>query len=78
MKSDFLLSLRRTLVPIVVGALGATVFASHINPDDLEAVVGGLISGVYYAIFRFVELKFPWFGILLGAKKQPVYVAPEA
>lgn len=78
MKSDFLLSLRRTLVPIIVGAFGATVFASHINPDDLEAVVGGLISGVYYAIFRFVELKFPWFGILLGAKKQPVYVAPES
>lgn len=76
MKSDFLLSLRRTLIPIIVGATGATVFAGHINPNDLEAVVGGIISGVYYAIFRFIELKFPAFGILLGAKKQPVYIAP--
>lgn len=77
MNSDLLVSLRRTFVPIAVGAVSASIIGPHIAPDALESVVGGIISGIYYSVFRLVELKFPVFGILLGAQKQPVYVAPQ-
>lgn len=77
MNSDLLVSLRRTFVPIVVGAVSASIFGPHIAPESLEPVVGGIISGIYYSVFRLVELKFPIFGVLLGAQKQPVYVEPQ-
>jgi hypothetical protein len=77
MNNDLLISLRRTLVPIAVGAVAASAFGSHIAPESLESVVGGIISGVYYGALRFIETKIPNAGFLLGAKKQPVYVSPE-
>ena len=77
MNNDFLISLRRTLVPIIVGAVSASFLGPHISPDALETVAGGVISAVYYSVIRFLELKVPGVGVLLGAKKQPVYVSPE-
>jgi len=77
MNNDFLISLRRTLVPIIVGAVGASILGPHIDSSALESVTGGLISGVYYSVIRFLELKIPNLGFLLGAKKQPLYVSPE-
>ena len=78
MNSDLLVSLRRTLVPIIVGAISASFLGADLDPDALQSVIGGLISGVYYTVVRLVELKLPGAGFLLGARKQPVYVAPEA
>jgi len=77
MNNDFLISLRRTLVPIIVGAVGASILGPHIDSSALESVAGGFISGVYYSVIRFLELKIPNLGFLLGAKKQPLYVSPE-
>lgn len=76
MKDDLLISLRRTLVPIVVGIVTGSFLAPHIDPDALKAVVGGVVSGLYYAILRVVEVKAPGVGLLLGARKQPVYTEP--
>lgn len=78
MDSDLLVSLRRTLVPIIVGALMASFLGSDLDPQALQSVVGGVISAVYYTVVRLLELKIPGVGVLLGARKQPVYVAPEA
>lgn len=76
-KHDLLISLRRTLVPIIVGIVTGSFLAPYVDPDALKAVVSGVISGVYYAILRVIELKTPSVGVLLGARQQPVYVAPS-
>lgn len=77
MDSDLLVSIRRTVVPIIVGAVSASFLGGDIDPDALQSVVGGLISAAYYTVLRLLELRIPGVGVLLGARKQPVYVAPE-
>lgn len=76
-KENLLVSLKRTLVPIVVGAVAATFLAGYVDPDALEKVLSGVISAVYYTVVRLVETKFPGAGVLLGSKAQPVYEAPK-
>jgi len=73
-KEDILVSLKRTLVPIIIGAVGATIVGKWVDPQALENVVGSIIAGLYYTVLRVVESRYPAFGVLLGSKKQPVYV----
>lgn len=73
-RADVLVSLRRTLVPIIVGSTVGSFLAPYVDPDALATVVSGAISAVYYAVLRFVEGRVPAAGVLLGARKQPVYV----
>lgn len=75
--SDLLISIRRTVVPIVVGAVTGSFLAPYVDPVQLTAVVSGIVSGLYYTILRVAEAKHPSLGALLGARKQPVYVEPE-
>lgn len=78
---DFVTSLVRTYVPIVVGAV-AGYFASKGFDLDAQAQAGlivglsGLLMGGYYLLARLVEQRFPSFGgLLLGApRKAPQYV----
>ena len=74
---DFFLSVRRTVVPFVVGAVGATVAGPYL-PDALVAewVTVGLAT-IYYVGLRLFETKFPAVSVLLGGKGQPTYVDPE-
>jgi hypothetical protein len=74
---DFFLSIRRTVVPFVVGAMGATVAGPYL-PDALVAewVTVGLAT-IYYVALRLFEMKFPAVSVLLGGKGQPTYVDPE-
>lgn len=76
-KENLLVSLKRTLIPIIVGAVAATFLAGYVDPDALEKVLSGVISAVYYTVIRLVETKFPGAGVLLGSKTQPVYEAPK-
>jgi hypothetical protein len=39
----------------------------------LRDLLAGLIAGGYYTVIRFVEVKFPEAGLLLGAMRQPTY-----
>ena len=73
---DLILSLRRTLVPIVVGFLLAQAARAgfDIPADQLTGVIEALITGVYYSVVRFIEMKYPGAGIMLGAMKAPTYV----
>lgn len=81
MARDFILSLVRTYVPIGVGVLVAWLAAKGVVVDAdtsaaLVLAIGGLASAAYYALARFLELKFPLLGgLLLGAPRStPVYV----
>lgn len=74
-KDDLLISLRRTLVPIIVGIVAGSFLAPYVDQDALKAVVSGVVSGVYYSLLRIAEIKVPALGTLIGARKQPVYVA---
>lgn len=76
-KDDLLVSLRRTLVPMVVGLVGGSFLAGFVDPDALEKVVTGAVTAVYYLAVRLLESKMPVFGLLLGSKKQPVYLDPK-
>lgn len=73
MTTDVLDSLKRTLIPIVVGVVGASMLGPYIDESALRDLLAGLIAGGYYALLRFVELRYPQAGVLLGAARQPHY-----
>lgn len=75
-KDDVLVSLKRTLVPIFIGAVAGTFIGQWIDQDTLQNVAGSIIAGAYYTVVRFIEFKYPNMGVLLGSKKQPIYVEP--
>jgi uncharacterized membrane protein YfcA len=77
-RDDLLVSIRRTLVPMIVGLVAGSFLGPYVDPDSLEKVVTGLVTAVYYVGLRLLEGRNPAFGVLLGAKKQPTYVAPDA
>jgi uncharacterized membrane protein YfcA len=76
-KDDLLVSLRRTLVPMIVGLVAGSFLAGYVNPDALDEVVTGAVTAVYYLVVRLLESKVPAFGVLLGSRKQPVYLDPK-
>ena len=73
--ADLLTSLRRTLVPIVVGFLlsQAARAGFSIPAEQLTGVIEALVTGSYYAVVRIVEQYWPAAGVLLGASRQPRY-----
>ena len=70
------LSILRTFIPAVVGAV-VTVLAkigAHVDSAALEVAASTIITGLYYAAVRVLEVKVgPRFGWLLGAPKAPTY-----
>jgi hypothetical protein len=75
--NDLFLSLRRTIVPLIVGAVAASTLNPWL-PSSLVAewaTVG--LAAVYYTALRFIELKAPAFGVLLGGRGLPRYEDPE-
>lgn len=79
--SNFVTSLIRTYVPIIVGALVAWLITVGIELDantQAGLIVGltGILQGAYYLAVRLLERKFPQIGVLLGSTQKPVYVEP--
>lgn len=72
-KDNILESLKRTLIPITVGAISASFIGPYIDQATLRDLLGALIAAVYYTVVRFVETKKPQAGILLGSTSQPQY-----
>jgi hypothetical protein len=74
---DYELSVRRTVVPAVVGI--ALAAAARANLDLPAEHVTGLIEAVfitvYYSTVRLVERYIPEAGVFLGAFIQPRYDA---
>jgi len=81
---DYLASLWRTVVPIIVGTLIAVLAHVGLHVDSAAATtwLGTAFSGVYYAVFRLAEthLGKAW-GWFLGLARPPQYgpaAAPSA
>lgn len=81
--NDYVLSCIRTGVPIVIGAGVSYLARKHgiVVPKTLSAEatiwLTGAVTAAYYGIVRALEKRWPKVGILLGAARKPVYVAPR-
>lgn len=78
MNSDFITSLIRTYVPMLVGAITTWLLSRGIELDanttsGLVAFLTGAFSALYYLIVRLFERKFPQAGVLLGRAAKPKY-----
>ena len=75
--SDTIVSLIRTYVPVIVGAVVAWVCRKlgWVTPDtaQLATAFTALVIGAYYGLARALEKKWPAFGYLLGVPKEPAY-----
>ena len=72
---DYELSVRRTVVPVLVGLVLAQAARANLTlpAEHVAGLVEAVFITVYYAVARFVELRFPQAGVLLGALVQPRY-----
>jgi hypothetical protein len=76
--NDLAISVIRTVVPTIVGAVLAFFASKGIELDasaaaNLTGFLTAVFSGVYYVIVRLLEAKYPKAGILLGKAKTPEY-----
>lgn len=82
--SNYLVSLIRTGVPILVGTIFGYITSLgwfDVSAEDqakVTSLVVGAAIAVYYAGVRKLEQKWPIFGVLLGSTQQPEYVQPPA
>ena len=76
---DFELSVRRTVVPAIVGiALAAAARANLTLPaEHVTGLVEAVFITVYYGTVRMVERYVPEAGLFLGALVQPRYTEAE-
>lgn len=72
-KDNILMSLKRTLIPIGVGAVSASFIGPYIDQATVRDFLAGLIAAVYYTAVRFLEVQNPKIGVLLGAPNPPKY-----
>ena len=75
---DFELSVRRTVVPAIVGiALAAAARANLTLPaEHVTGLVEAVFITVYYGTVRMIERYVPEAGLFLGALVQPRYTEP--
>ncbi len=81
--SDYVVSLIRTWVPVGVGAVLAWISTKVGFIVDEDTKNQGILfftfflTGLYYAIIRWLERQYPQIGWLLGLAKQPGYVPTD-
>lgn len=80
--SQYIVSVIRTWVPIIVGWLVSQLLIIGVVLDEdtsklLESAISAVTIALYYALARWLETKFPNAGVLLGWIRQPVYVDPK-
>lgn len=76
--SNYVTSLIRTNVPIVVGTVLSWLATKGLNIDEsaaagLVAGLTGVLISLYYVVVRTLEKRFPKFGVLLGVASKPTY-----
>jgi hypothetical protein len=76
---DYELSVRRTVVPAVVGiVLAQAARANLVLPaEHVVGLVEAVFVAGYYSVVRLVERYVPEAGVFLGAFVQPRYKADE-
>lgn len=80
--NEYVISLIRTVVPVIVGAVVSWLLAKHALhvsaaiTVQVTAILTAGVTAVYYAGIRFLEAKFPKFpwGLFLGHTSKPVYL----
>lgn len=77
-RTDLFLSLRRTVVPLVVGAVAASALDPWLPAELVAEWATVALAAVYYAGLRLLELRVPAVGVLLGGRGLPRYEDPEA
>lgn len=75
-------SVIRTVTPMLVGFVVTLLASFNIEGDaefkaNLFATMQLIVSGLYYVIVRWIESKYPKFGILLGVAKAPEYTEDQ-
>ena len=72
---DYELSVRRTVVPVLVGIVLAQAARANLTlpAEHVQGVVEAVFIMAYYALVRAVERYVPEAGVLLGAFIQPRY-----
>lgn len=76
---DLVTSLRRTVVPFIMGWIATLPIAQFVDTAEIEKALVVLIGSAYYAVLRFLESKgvpaASWW-IAFGRTAAPTY--PEA
>lgn len=74
-KNDFLVSVRRTIVPIMAAyvVLQAARVGVAIPGDAVSDIIFAVIASLYYTSARAIETRFPQASVLLGSLLQPTY-----
>ena len=72
-KDNLLESLKRTLIPIGVGAVAASFIGPYVDQSVVRDFLSGVIAAVYYTVIRLAETKNPKVSVLLGSTSQPQY-----
>lgn len=72
-----IISLIRTIVPVIVGAVVTWLLSIGLSLDTaaqngLTEFLFALITGLYYLIVRLLERKWPGVGLLLGVAAAPI------
>jgi len=75
---DYELSVRRTVVPAVVGIILAQAARANMSlpAEHVVGLVEAVFVTVYYGVVRAVERYVPEAGLFLGALVQPRYTEP--
>lgn len=75
--NDVVISMIRTAVPLVVGAILAWLAARGLDLGSagtaLIPVITAAITAAYYGVVRIAESRWPWLGVLLGHTAKPSY-----
>lgn len=73
-------SIIRTVVPIIVGAIGGSALkvGLHLDTVLMTDLATTLVGGAYYAVVRWLETRYSSrFGWLLGKASAPKYAEPQ-
>lgn len=79
MPPDSVVSIIRTVVPVVVGSAITWLAARGVDIDGqaVASAVTTIATAVYYGIVRAAESRWPRAGWLLGVARAPRYSEPE-
>lgn len=78
---DLLTSLRRTIVPFVMGWIATLPISQFVDTSEIEKALVVIIGSAYYAVLRLLESRgvpaASWW-IAFGRTTAPVYVEVES
>jgi hypothetical protein len=75
---NLLTSIRRTVVPMVMGWLMALPMAPYVDAQAVEMALVAMLGAVYYGVTRFLEDRgFPFAGWMVGFGSTPAPEYPE-